>query len=85
MRIATTPQGQTYTGFSDLLTIREWDDYVQAKFQGRAYPNYAEQRAKALGGRKYKGKKFGKGFIFPHHTEQSLKKQAQEMYPQLFK
>lgn len=78
MRICTTPHGQTYVGYSDLMTIQEWKTYLD----NGTSPVTA--RVKALGGRKYKGKKYGIGFVFPKETEQSLKEKAQKMFPQLF-
>lgn len=78
MRICTTPYGQTYVGYSDLMTIQEWETYLENG------TSPVPARVKALGGRKYKGKKYGTGFTFPRETETSLEKKAKEMFPQLF-
>lgn len=78
MRICTTPQGDTYVGYSDLMTIEEWETYLN----NGTTPVPA--RVKALGGRKYRGKAFGEGFVFPRETERSLEQKAKAMFPQLF-
>lgn len=84
MQIHTTPQGYTYVGYSQLTTIEEFQNEIDCIFASKPYPRIAQARAKALGGQKYRGKRFGGGFIFPHETEDSLRKKAKKLYPQLF-
>lgn len=79
--ILTTVNGHTYIGYSNLLTLEEWDKEMSARFKGQIYEPKAYYRAKALGGQKYRGKKYGAGFVFPNETPQSLKAKIKEKYP----
>lgn len=86
MNIATTLLGHTYIGFSDLMTSEELSRYIvfnDLNAIADSIEKIVAERAKQLGGKKYRGKYFGPGFIFPNETESSLKEKVIKMFPYL--